>query len=478
MKQLESIISNSINYLQEIIDNDEFLKFRSFYGDSFSLCLMKREAKLNSKTKEKLISRYRDLDKEDSEFHFEFNNYAFFDVFQEDKEMMKEIFPLKFKNTSCTNWTLLRNCTKLKLNKDDQDIIKETKEKLEFAQDSSGLILDDPGVKSFQYHCFSAAMIGEIYFLTKDEYFLKSFNSAVSFIRNFILPNGKALHIGRGQEQTFGYGALVYILSLSYKINQDSTCLSNIKNILNLLQSEQREDGSIPLVIGAKEPHPAYLVSMSDEKYCGWYPYNNFYDYLPFMAFFLSKANTILKELGVSSLNSVKQSEIEYRDSNFIKVVRKEYTAIISKAGGYWSNDQVTPLIYSKGEILSPVYGGEQFQESLYSSIDLGVPFVKGTKLSLRFKSKSFFWKNCLFLFGPLGLYIRRYDFKESSIVMKDIAFSFLPLRNTIYSFNESSKNMNVSINRKSYSEKISYSASGKLKLLQIPCWVKITLSI
>lgn len=33
----------------------------------------------------------------------------------------------------------------------------------------SGLIFDDPGVKSFQYHCFSACLLGEIYRMTDDE---------------------------------------------------------------------------------------------------------------------------------------------------------------------------------------------------------------------------------------------------------------------------------------------------------------------
>ena len=474
MKQLEDIITSSINYLQGIILNDEFLKFRSFYGDSFCLSLMKREKTISKPVEEKLISRYRSLDKTNSEFHFEFNNYAFIDVYFEDKNMMNEVLPLQFKNTPCTNWTLLRNCTKLKFNKSDIGAIEDTKSKLDLVQDKYGLIFDDPGVKSFQYHCFSAAMVGEIYELTKDDYFLDSFNKAVSFIRNFILPNGKTLHIGRGQEQTFGYGALAYILALSYKFNKDSRCLSDLKKVLNLLEHEQRPDGSLPLVIGAKEPHPAYLVAMDDVSYCGWYPYNNFFDYLPFMTFFLSKTKSVLNELEVTELALNNKVDLEYRDSNFIKIVKEKYIAILSKPGGYWSNDQVVPLLYSNGELLNPVYGGEQFQESLYKEKDLGIPFVRGTRFTLRFKSRSFLFGDKLILIGPLGIFLRRYNFKDDEIVMKDLSFSFFFIRNSFASFFYNPNKIDTSFSRKVISTKESYSSSGKLKISLIPCWIKI----
>ncbi len=478
MKKIESIIDKSSNYLLSIIKSGDFKKFRSFYGDSFCLSLLKREYKLTAEVKTALLNRYNSLDKSDPEFHFEFNNYALIDSFCEDDEIRNEIFPLKFKNTPCTNWTLLRNCTKLMIDKNDEKAFLEVKNKIKYTQKKSGFILDDPGVKSFQYHCFSAAMIGDIYKSTKDDYFLKSFDKAVSFIRHFILQNGKALHIGRGQEQTFGYGALVYILALSYEFHRDNSCLADIKKILGLLESEQRSDGSLPLVIGSQEPHPAYLVSMNDEKYSGWYPYNNFFDYLPFMTFFLSKSKEILKKVKVEKIEGSILKEVSYSDEDFLKIVKDNYIAIISRPGGYWTNDQIVPLIYSQGNCLTPVCGGEQFQNSLYEEKSLGLPFMSISKLSLRYRCKSFFYKNTLIVMAPLGLFIRRYKFNSNSIEMIDKTFSLLPFKNSIAKLNSKSDKIRFRFSRNLYSEEEAFSASGKLKLSIVPSWVKTIMEL
>jgi len=475
MKRLEKIISHSTKYLTSLVESNEFIKYRSFYGDTFCLALFKREEELTDELESKLVCRYVEYDKNNPEFHFEFNNYALLDSFS-DSEFLKLINPLRFKNTPCTNWTLLRNCSKLKVNSEDDQAILEAKSKIKNLQLDSGLILDDPGVKSFQYHCFSAAMIGEIYLTTQDNFFLKRFNMAVSFIRNFILPNGKSLHIGRGQEQTFGYGALVYILALSYKLKKDQSLLSDIEKVISLLENEQREDGSFPLVLGGREPHPAYLVSMEDEKYCGWYPYNNFFDYLPFMTYFLSKAKTILQESDVEKLMKTESFDRPYRDSDFIKVIKDNYIAILSRPGGYWTNDLISPLIYSKNECLTPVYGGEQFQKSLYSVHDLSLPFYK--KISLRFKCKSFFIKNSLVVISPLGLFIRKYKFLEKKITMVDKTLSLFPFRNSISELVEMKEKLDVTFSKEVIQQKRSYSASGRLLQSILPSWIKTSMEI
>ena len=122
------------------------------------------------------------------------------------------------------------------INKNDEKAKNTARNKIKRFQLGSGLILDDPGVKSFQYHCFSIAMIGEIYISTNDKIFLKSFSKGIDFILNFILPNGCTLYIGRGQEQSFGYGALIYILSLYFKFFNDTKTISYINIIFNYLQ--------------------------------------------------------------------------------------------------------------------------------------------------------------------------------------------------------------------------------------------------
>ena len=113
----------------------------------------------------------------------------------------------------------------------------------------SGFILDKNDDKSFQYHCFSMAMIAEIYEETRDIYFKNSFLKGVNFIRNFILASGETLYIGRGQNQSFGYGALIYILSLGYKYTDDKTLLGDLEKVSQFLIQFKQDDGSFPLIM-------------------------------------------------------------------------------------------------------------------------------------------------------------------------------------------------------------------------------------
>lgn len=461
MKQKTKKISNSIaSFILSWLDDKHNFECRLFYGESFSLALLQRTNLLDEITKNKLIKAYEDLDKADPQFHWEFNNYALFDYYQNsnDESIKKYLEPLKFKNTPVTNWTLLRSAARLMANIGRELAIREAKEKIEKFQVSSGLILDAKNDKSFQYHCFSMAMVGEIYEHTQDNYFKTSFLKGIEFIRNFILSNGEALYIGRGQNQSFGYGALIYILSLAYKFTEDKTFLGDIEKVTTFLLQNQREDGSFPLVMNRVEKTIPKVIDMQSEEFVGWYPYNNYFDYLPFMGFFIAKAEEVLRSLDTSKIEY--RTQKEYRDDDFIKIVKPNYEAVLSKTDGYWTNDMPIPYIVTKGKNITPCYGGEQFQKSLYSQEGISLPYFERFKKSIRWRAISFFRNNTLWIISPFGIMKRDYLYEHNYIEIKTKVYSifsfihiYLFLRDDILQDKESLK-----------ADGYEYSASGKLK--------------
>ena len=213
---LDNIVSTSKDYLKTYVLEKNGIKLRQFYGATYTLALF-HGAEDYYALRKILLKQYSGMDKSNPEFHWEFNNYALQEISIanasagiDDVEVDELLLPLQFKGTPCTNWTLLRCLVKLR--NGDMSPIIACKEKLHAMQGVNGLIMDDKGVKSFQYHCFSTALVYEIYESTKDAYFLNVFKNAVVFIRNFILPSGETLIIGRGQNQSFGYGSLVFVL--------------------------------------------------------------------------------------------------------------------------------------------------------------------------------------------------------------------------------------------------------------------------
>lgn len=427
MKVLQRISKMKVDlaeFIKSWVKKNNGFKCRSFYGETFALAFLYRENMLDEFSKRCLYNSFDALDKEDSQFHWEFNNYALISYLNEscDDSIRKHLEPLRFKHTPCTNWTLLRSNVRICAGFENEIALKEAKRKIEKFQLDSGLILDDPGVKSFQYHCFSMAMIAEIFCLTKDSFFLNSFLRGVSFIRNFILHNGEALYIGRGQNQSFGYGVLIYILALAYSFSNEKSLLGDIDRVIKFLEKFQRKDGSFPLVLNGVENSIPVKPDLLNEEFVGWYPYNNYFDYLPFFGLFLSKAYEVLIKLDCSGTITSKASS--YFDSNFLKIVKPRYEAVLAKPGGYWTNDLPIPYIVAKGVSLTPCYGGEQYQTSLYNVKGLPLPFCLDFQKSIRWCSKSFFRGTSLWMVSPLGIMKREFFFEEDRIKIKTRIFS------------------------------------------------------
>lgn len=417
-RDLGGMAAGIVTFLKKWAQAGDGEAHRCFYGETFTLALLSMTGSLDPQSRKVLLGRYTRKDRSDPEFHWEFNNYALLRYYgmSADQAVLPFLTPLHFKNTPCTNWTLLRSVSRLLARKEISAALREARSVLTRRQLASGLILDERRVRSFQYHAFSLAMTGELYRLSDDPWYLERFRRGTAFIRRFILPNGDFNYIGRGQYQSFGYGALIYALALAFTLLGDDSLLGDIDSLLSYLKRFRQPDGSFPLVLNGTGTTIPPVVDMRDPGQAGWYPYNNYFDYLPALGFFLSNAQQLLVESGAPGKRIVRRPQESYRDGSFIKVVTDNYIAVLARPGGYWSNDMPMPYLYHRGRSLTPCCGGEQFQESLYDLRGIPLPYDERTGISLRQWSLSFFSNNTLRVLSPFGILERTYHFGEGEV--------------------------------------------------------------
>lgn len=430
MKQRIQSVSNFLNIkIVSLCKTKEFEKYRSFYGEAFALASLDKVSKLEE-CQEYLVELFKNKKNLDDDFHFEFINYALITSSKIKDILIDEIYPLKFRGTKCTNWTLLRE--RVLFEEDPKRDLKEVLEKLNERQRPSGLVLDDPWDKSFQYHCFSISMIGEIFEITQNEKLLESFEKGIDFIIPFISPTGETTFIGRGQSQSFGYSSLLYSLVLAEKLLQRNLT-KEISLVLSLIESQISKYSDLPLVMNQNIENP-YVVDVNDPKYCGWYPYNNYIDYLCFSSYFITKASLLYS--GAQYELSVVEKRLS--DNDFI-VHDEKYFGVVSNVGGYWVNDLPIPYVQYKGESILPLYGGDQFHSELYKYGDVPIPENKIFNFSIRKNCDSTIVDNTLIVKSFLGNFKRNYAFKEDSICIEN-EFKFPFLFRTPYFFLKGTK--------------------------------------
>ena len=420
-------------YIKNHVRNNSGFGARTFYGEAFTLALLANTGELDAEVEKTLLDSLNALDHEDPAFHWEFNYYALseYNKISKVKSFDKMFKCGRFTGTKCTNWSLLRYLHLMKVSENPEAFIKKSIRLIESTQLGNGLILDQPDVKSFQYHCFSLSIIIEIYEFTNEEYFLSAFMKGVEFIRRFIIQNGMALYIGRGQEQIFGYGTLVYLLAQAFKITKDKAFYVDLSKVVTYLQKHVRKDGSFPLVLNKDEKGTPGAFGANETKFPGWYAYNNYFDYLPFLGLYLYKAYEILKDISQPSLVSTKNSSC-YTDDDFLVIRKKVYDAVVSRPGGSWANGLAMPFVVSRNTVVMPCYGGEQYEESLYSIRDQPLPYFLNVQKSIVQKSISKLSQNRLMIVSPLGIMYRTYQFLENSIKINTRVFSPFRVENPI----------------------------------------------
>lgn len=339
----------------------------------------------------------------------------------ENKEINKTINKIKLSKNKTTNWTLLRSLININNNKITKGL-RISKQILKKRQNKEGLIMDFQGEKSFQYHCFSTALSLMIYEKTKDKELLNIITNAINFIQQYILPNGMSLYVGRGQEQIFGYGALINILSN----NKNKELREKLKKVKKYVESFQREDGSIPLVLSQEEKK----LKESGTHLAGWYSYNTLEDYLPFFLW-ISNHEINNKILTNIKIQHTKSDEFSYfEDDNKI--------AIFSRPTSSQSSSIPYPLIFDKkqNKITTPLYGGEEYMASCHHKSDIPLPYGKIKNEWMYFQDMNFTIRtNKLFGKNKFANFTRIYNPKtnklqDNIIWKKEILFEVIYLKN------------------------------------------------
>jgi len=164
-----------------------------------------------------------------------------------------------------------------------------------------------------------------------------------------LLPNGDSLYVGRGQQQIFGYGALVYLLEAAAGLTGEEQFGAIAERAFSRLMRFQRSDGSFPLVLREGEPAEPWLPDISRP---GWYTYNRYADYLPLLGCFLLKAaDPEVPPFGAVAPVSAHPAFRLWREDR--------YVAVLALPGGASTNDLAFPYVCLEGQSLFPCYGAE-----------------------------------------------------------------------------------------------------------------------
>jgi len=269
------------------------------WGYAFTLlAALEYEPQISEKSlAQKALSQLIKQNKTDRNYSWEFVVYAWQRAMKLCGAIEPGIICYGEKGTRMVNWTLLRQLNRLNSNQ------KKIRAKLivwairKFYTLNDGQILDEFKTRSLQYHAFCLFVIVELYKLLQAGYLKRWLINGVKFSLQNTLEDGVALYIGRGQEQIFGYGALIFACEFVLakwpdEFNENHSLV--LEKIIKHLLSFQRANGSFPLVLNADQPEPEG-VNFKEHRPHGWYGYNTLYDYQPFLAYCLIRADKFKK---------------------------------------------------------------------------------------------------------------------------------------------------------------------------------------
>ena len=283
LEHLDGLMHTDMGYPDEPSWGYAFTYLASLYGSDGG----------NTRLTQKSLNHLVQQDKSSPNYSWEFVVYAL----QAAKtsgtvQLPDRLNDYREKGTRMFNWYLLRTLNRRLCGRyNSADHIKLFMASKIFQQ-SSGLILDEFQTRSLQYHAFCLFVLAELIELEPQNIWLKNwFIKGINFSLQQILSDGTSLYIGRGQEQIFGYGALIYSLEFcNAKVQPLDE--NKIHQVSDRLLSFQRTDGSYPLVLRSREPEPINAC-FSEPPPGGWYGYNIIYDYQPFLAYCLLKSSKL-----------------------------------------------------------------------------------------------------------------------------------------------------------------------------------------
>ena len=405
-KYYREIIEKLDKFLISIQKDDGTYPGKTNYGYTFSALFWSycgiRE---HSKYIERALGAYFRQDKNYFDYPWEFNNYALLKLKEKAPFLALSVPWWCNKGTKVTNWRILRIINAYRATKKKYYLLKLIPTLFRKIS-KDGLIIDERSLRScsrsFQYHTFSTALLGELFVLSKIKIIGKLFLKATFFITDKIMRNGRALYLGRGQEQIFGYSALLYCLELAYKLTHIREFNKKVLDVLSLLRTFQRKNGSFPLVLNEEEFKEGLLSS--NERPLGWYSYNTPFDYLPFTGVYLYESFELYKAkdarpiLDLSKINK-EIKKIKEKKKEIIKESCDTYEycyALPTGGKGYYSDEMPFPFIVTKdGREITPIYGGDPIWVKDYTPSSIPLPWGI---IEQKFIEKHKLFKWCFFL--------------------------------------------------------------------------------
>jgi hypothetical protein len=318
---------------------------------------------------------------------------------------------LRFGARHSANWMLLRACCRALPGPHFAPTLAALEARLVLLRYlRRGFIADRPGVRSFAYHAFCGALLADLWQARGWQWAGRAAAQAAHFLADFALPNGDVLYLGRGQQQIFGCGALLCLFERAEPLTGNARFADRADRVFDRLSTFQRPDGSFPLVLSEGEP----LEPWDPERPLpGWYSYNRYADYLPFLGCMLLKASApaipALGEVGPAPFHP-----------DFRLCREDRYVAVLARPGGAPTNDLPFPYVCVSGVSLFPCYGVEGDHVAPESHpLPYGV-LADGRSYGFRDRVRYQLTDDGLAGGSSLVLHRRRFDFAPDGFTCRD----------------------------------------------------------
>lgn len=345
--------------------------------------------------------------------HTEFSIYALLECRQRlgARPVDSLLRRMRFGRRHSANWMLLRAVCRSQSGPFFSPTLATLEARIALARSARrGLICDRPGVRSFAYHAFCGALLAELWRHRRAQWAARAAVRAALFLAPFVLPNGDTLYVGRGQQQIFGYGALVYLFEAAAQMTGRADLGDLAERVFERLLRYQRADGSLPLVLREGEPAEPW---QPDVLRPGWYTYSRYADYLPFLGLMLLRAAD--PDLGHAGDVGPLAPHPCFRLWD-----EGRYVAAIARPNGASTNDLAFPYVWLDGESLFPCYGAEGAQSQPeahplpYGAIPGRHPYAFRDELRYRLADDG------LLGASRLARHVRRLEFLPAGFVCRD----------------------------------------------------------
>jgi len=272
-----------LDYLRSVRDEQGRFPERPTYGYAMTAWFGQLAPEPDGELSRCALAAHATIDPEGYDYPWEFVTFALASLDRASPGFVPAelLEGHRTRGTRVTNWRLLRVVNRAMRRGPSLPVWLAARAIRRVFTSREGLICDALGTRSLQYHAFSALLVARLHALCGWPFLLEWLKGAALFSRRQTMADGTALYLGRGQEQIFGYGSLLYVYEYVDRLWPELGLGEVTDRVLRRLASFQRADGSFPLMLRRREPEPPNVTTA--EQPAGWFGYNTLYDYLPFL---------------------------------------------------------------------------------------------------------------------------------------------------------------------------------------------------